>query len=63
VGEGGDGGGVKAGTMMGKEVRSPTFPLLMLNMQPSPNIAYHIVYRYEGDPSLPANLKPIREGE
>jgi hypothetical protein len=59
---GGGGGGGRAGTSMGKQVPSPTFPVLMLDMD-GLTIVYNILYRCEGDPSIPANLKPIKEAE
>jgi hypothetical protein len=48
-----------AGTAMGEEVRSATFPVKVLHWNDEPWETWHITYRYEGDPSLPRDLKPL----
>jgi len=46
------------GTKKSKDVPSRTFVVKGLKWHPSPVEVWHIIYRYEGDPTLPRNLKP-----
>jgi hypothetical protein len=47
------------GTAVGEEVRSGTKRVRVLNWEDNPTAVWHIIYRYEGDPTLPANLKRL----
>jgi hypothetical protein len=47
------------GTKIGKSVESRTFRVRVLNWPEAPTAVWHIVYRYDDDPTLPAGLKPI----
>jgi hypothetical protein len=50
------------GTAMGKEVRSATFGVKVLHWYAGPVDSWKILYRYEGDASLPADLSGVGGG-
>jgi hypothetical protein len=49
----------RPGTAMGREVRSATLGVKVLNWHDGPVETWKILYRYKGDPSLPADLVPV----
>jgi hypothetical protein len=49
----------KPGTALGKEIKSKTTKVKVLNWSALPTEVWHILYRYEGDPEIPSDLRKV----